>query len=577
MGLVELRINDLAVIREARMEPGPGFTVVTGETGAGKSVCISALRLALGGRVDGDLIRPGAGAARVAAVFDNVPAPLQVRLEELGIPSDDDLLTLSRDLPAGGRSTARVNGALVSQAALAEVGDGLAEVTSQGASQRLLQRAWQRRLLDAHGGPELTEARDEMARRLAGWREAEAALSMAMQAAESGADGVLRARECIERLQPLGLTEGEDTRLLMEAERLRHAAGISTAAESIRVAGGGGDDLTGAADLLAAAVDQARPLAGVDPALRALVETTSGLIHALRDLAADARACAEAVALDDTRLAAVEERLDTLARVRRRYGSLEAALSALAEAEEMLAGSESSGTDFGRLRERLEACRRDAVAAAEALGALRASAAERLQVAVERRLHLLELPHARFEIGLRSVPDPHGLDLGSGPVRCTAQGAEEVEFRLAANPEGDPRALDAGPSGGELSRLALALGSVVSTDQGSLLVLDEVDSGISGETAARVGDVLADMGHRRQVLAVTHRSEIAARAGAHLLAVKEEREAGTETRIHPLRDEARRREIARLMSGRNTRATLARAAELLLEGTRASTPFSAAS
>lgn len=564
MALVELRINDLAVVAGARLEPGAGFTAITGETGAGKSVCLAALRLALGGRSEAGMVRSGSGAARAVAVFDGVPAGVRRRLEELGIP-DDELLTLSRELPRSGRATARVNGAMVSQATLAELGEALADITVQGASQRLLQRAWQRRLLDAFAGRPAAEARSRMAARLGAWRQAREALDHANRLAAGSAEELRRAREVAEELRPLRLAMGEEEALAAEAGRLRHGVAIAAAAEAMRVAAGGCDDGAGAADLLAAAVESARPLVELDDGLRALVGEAAEAVLGLRDLSVRARHQAESVPVDDRRLAAVEERLDTLARVRRRHGTIEAALRSLAAAEELLS-SGGAREGEGRREAVLRAAAEEAAAAAGALSKLRQGAARRLAREVTGRLRTLELPHARFEIRLGTVPDPEGLDLGEGPVRCGGAGADEIEFLLTANRDCDPRPLDSGPSGGELSRLALALGAVVTEDSSPLLVLDEVDGGISGETAARVGDALAAIGRQRQVIAVTHRSEIAARAGRHLLAAKRDAGGVTRTEVRALEGAERAAEIARLMSGRATRAAMARADELLVEG-----------
>jgi DNA repair protein RecN (Recombination protein N) len=564
VALRELRISNLAVIEEARLPFEDGFSVLTGETGAGKSMCVAALRAALGGRLEPEAVRAGTAGTRVAAVFDNPNPGLRARRAELGI-ADDDLVTLSREIPASGRATCRVDGALVSMAVLREFGDLLVEVTAQGTSHRMLRRPWQRELLDAFGGTDLAAAREATTDAVRAWRVAVEALAAAHRAASTGAAELQRARDLVEDLGALDIRPGEDAELHAERLRLRHAARIAGCALSIAEASGGDDH--SAADRLASAIGGGADLAAVDPGLGALLESADELVDRLRDLALDARRHADDITVDEARLTAVEERLDTLTRVTRRHGSLDAALVELERATALVAGVDGEGGAIATLESSAAARRADAGSAAAALSLARSSAARRLERAVTTELRSLELPHARFRVVLSRALDVDGVDTGDGtPVRCAVAGVDEVDFRLAPNRDSVPMPLDEGPSGGELGRLALALSAVVSEDEAPVLVLDEVDTGIGGETAARVGDVLARIGQTRQVIAVTHRPEIAARAGSHLTITKLDRTGRVEATAAVVAGEERVREIARLMSGRTTEAALLRAAELLEEG-----------
>jgi len=567
VALRELRISNLAVIREAQLAFEEGFSVLTGETGAGKSMCVAALRAALGGRLEPEAVRAGAAGTRVAAVFDNPSPRVRARRAELGI-ADDDLVTLSREIPASGRATCRVDGALVSQTVLREFGDLLVEVTAQGTSQRMLRRTWQRELLDAYGGAELGLARAATADAVRAWRVADEALDAARRAASTGAAELQRARDLVADLGALNIRSGEDSELQSERLRLRHAARIAGCALSIAEASGGEDH--SAADQLAGAVGDGLDLATVDPALGALLDSADELVDRLRDLALDARRHADEVIVDEARLAAVEERLDALTRVIRRHGSLEAALAELERATALVASVDGQGDAIGTLEAAAAARRTEAGSAAAALSTARATAARRLDRAITAGLRSLELPHARFRVVLTRTLDVEGVETGDGtPVRCAVTGVDEVDFRLAPNRDSVPMPLDEGPSGGELSRLALALSAVATEDEAPALVLDEVDTGIGGETAARVGDTLARIGRSRQVIAVTHRPEIAARAGSHLTITKRDRAGGAggaEATTAVMSGDARVGEIARLMSGRATEAALIRAAELLEEG-----------
>ncbi|HXA27169.1 MAG TPA: AAA family ATPase [Candidatus Angelobacter sp.] len=568
MPLVELRIANLAVVRSARLEFGPGgLAALTGETGAGKTVCIAALRLVLGGRFDPELVRAGCDAGSVAAVFEGVPDEVRERLDALGVP-DDDLLTLSRELPRGGRGASRVNGALVSASTLREIGEALVEVTGQGESHRLLRAGRQRDLLDAFGGTPLLVLRTSTAAAVRRWRDAEEALARAAEQAAVGAAELDRARDLVADLQPLDLRPGEDDELAAERLRLRHAAALAAAAEAVHAASQGEDDALGAADLLAAAAEQGRALRGVDPGVDELVAGASDLVERVRDLAATARRTADGFVLDGGRLAAVEERLDVLDRLKRRHGgSIAAALEALEDAAALCAMADAGTGGLERLRAEVEASRAEAAEVAGRLSDGRSRAAARLEKEATTRLRQLRLPHGRLRIVLTRAADPGGLPLDGSTVACSAAGVDEVEFRLATARDGVPLPLAQGPSGGELSRLALALRAVVAVAGDSpTLVLDEVDTGVGGETAARVGEVLAAIGEQRQVIAITHRAEIAARAAWHLRVVKDERAGRPETTVAVVDGEERVAEMARLMSGRGTEAALARARELIEEG-----------
>lgn len=560
----ELRVSNLAVMKEAVLELDGGFSVLTGESGAGKSVCITALRLALGGKVESDVIRPGASAARVAAVFDNISAEIGQRLRELGIP-DDDLLTLVREVPRAGRGVCRINGAMVSQSVLREVGEALVEVTAQGASQRLLKRAWQLDVLDATGAQAIASLRGEVADAVRSWRVAGEELAAARRAASSGAAEVARARDVVADLDRLALRPNEDAELGVERVRLRHSVRIVEGARSLAEAVAGEDG--GAADALAAAADVVAEVGAVDPVMSDLAARASNLVEELRELGLDAKRHADGITFDEARLAEVEQRLDAIARVVRRHGSVEQALADLDAARRVLEATDGGGDRVAALEAELLAAGRRAGELAARLSGARAAAARRMEQAVTAEIRALGIPHGRFKVVLNRVPDPAGVDTGDGiAVRCGVRGLDDAEFRFSAARDVLPVPLDEGPSGGELSRIALAL-SVVAVEQGApILVLDEVDTGVGGETAARIGDVLAGIGAARQVLAVTHRAEIAARADGHLVVRKRDAPSGAVARVERAEGGIRVDELARLLSGRETDAALRRASELLDEG-----------
>jgi DNA repair protein RecN (Recombination protein N) len=415
----------------------------------------------------------------------------------------------------------------------------------------MLRRSWQRDVLDEFGGQECSAARAATTAAVQAWRAASEAVAAARRAASTGAAELQRARDLVDDLGPIGIRPGEDADLQAERLRLRHAARIAGSALALAEASGGDDE--SAADRLAVAIGGGTDLAAVDPELSRLLEDADSLVDRLRELALDARRHADGIVVDDARLATIEERLDTLTRVIRRHGSLEAALVELDRATALVNGVDGEAGSVVNLEVEADARRADAGVAAAALSAARASAARRLERAVTAELRSLELPQARFRVVLTRNLDIDGVDAGDGtPVRCGLSGIDEVDFRLAPNRDSVPMPLDEGPSGGELGRLALALSAVVTEDDAPVLVLDEVDTGIGGETAARVGDVLARIGRTRQVIAITHRPEIAARAVAHLTITKLDRAGGPQAIAAPVSGPERVREIARLMSGRTT-------------------------
>lgn len=573
MALVELRITDLAVIADARLEFGRGLATLTGETGAGKSVCVSALRMALGGPGDPAAVRSGALMASVAAVFDEVPPAVRDICRDHGIPCDDDLMTLVREVPRRGRGRCCVNGALVAQAVLREIGEALAEVTIQGAGHRLLRAPWQRARLDAAGGAQvasLLAAMGSAHRRLQTCRAARQEAHEQAATASAARDAAARV---IAELEPLRLRDGEADTLVAERNRLLHATRLRDAARGIHAALHGDEDDPGAIARLDATIDASVSLEGIDAAMDSVIEEGREAGERLRDLAVQARALAEGVDIDERRRDGVEERLALLDRVIRKYGSIVDATSALEGARREMQSADWAVRIQGCDRECADA-EREAADAAERLSSARQRAAAVLERSVNDQLAALDLPQARFRVLLDRRDDVDGVLMQDGRRHCTASGVDAVEFRMAANRHDVPVPLGDGPSGGELSRLALALHAAgrggdldgVCLDSSATLVLDEIDAGIGGETAARVGEVLAIAACNRPILVITHRPEIAARAATHLVVRKRDTSEGTTSDVRQVVGAERVTEIARLMSGRPTAAARVRAAELLENG-----------
>ncbi|MEN2981998.1 MAG: AAA family ATPase [Thermus sp.] len=515
--LLRLEVQNLAAIREAVLELGPGLNVLTGETGAGKSLLVDALALLLGEKAEG-LLGPFGESLLVTAFF-----PERV---------------LSRRV--GSRSTPRIDGEVVSLKELQEEAERWLSLHAQHAALALLSPRRQRALLDALLHPETlgayAEAYGQYQALLAEQRALEEALRM-----RSEREDLLRfqLRE-IEEAKP---RPGEDQELWQEAERLRHL-------EALRERAGRAYALLaeeGTLDLLQGAVRELRGGGRFDRALEALAGDLEAALQGARAVARELEDYLEGLEGDPERLAALEARLSLLERLKRKYGpTLEEVLAHAQRAQEELRTLEGGEERLEAVRRAVRASRETLLAAGEALTEARAQAAQRLARGMEAELAALGLPQARFQVELLPLPEP-------GPF-----GLEEVAFRFSASPHLPPAPLGAA-SGGELSRIALAL-ALLTGAEAPTVVFDEMDTGVGGETAWKLAERLARLAESRQVLVVTHLPQVAARAHRHLRVVKE----GSEVRVEVLEGEARVRELARLLSGQYTEAALAHA-RLLLE------------
>jgi DNA repair protein RecN (Recombination protein N) len=550
--LLELSVADLALIERLRLELEPGLNVLTGETGAGKSLLIDALGLALGERADTTLVRHGAAGARVEALFDRLPEPL----------------IAIREVSANGRSVARLDDETVTAARLSDEVGALVEIHGQHDQQRLLDPAWQRDLLDgfgAHG-----DLRAAMARAVEAWGANRAAL----------AELAIEPREVARRLEILEHEAAEiaDARLRPgEAEEIRarlaaaqHGETIARGATAVHDALVG--DASGARDRVAAARQQLRGIARVDARFEPLEARLAGVEAELEDVAAEVRELAAGVEHDPTELARLEERLSLIYRLQRRFGDDETAIlahgQAVVEEVERLRGVEGERARRATLDGELLA---EAAVAARDLSVARQAAAAVLAESVDAVLQELGFPPGVFDVALGrrpAAPDEAALELDGDAVAFDATGIDQVVFRLAPN-RGEPaRALARIASGGELSRVALAIREVLAeADQTPTLVFDEIDTGIGGRSADPVGLALWRLGRRHQVLCVTHLPGIAAHADAQYRIAKRERDGRTVTEVTRLDHEARVVELAQMLAGAGAGgpgpAAIASATELL--------------
>lgn len=557
--LTALSIRDVVLIERLDLGFGPALTVLTGETGAGKSILLDSLGLALGARADSGLVRMGAEQASVTASFAPPPGhPVLDVLLEQGVALDDDEVVVRRVVTKDGRSRATINDQPVSVALLRRAGSLLVEVQGQGEQMGLADPAVHTVLLDAFGVPHAK--RDAVGAAWGRWRAAAGALAAARTELEQSQREEEWLRHTVGELSELGPQDGEEELLAAERQRLqsheRRAEAIALALTEIaprdRRNAGPAATLRSASRALQRLGEDpaARPaLAALDRAEEALAEAETLLSRLAGEADADPRLLEQA-----------EERLFALRAAGRKHGVAVVELaSLLLGLQDRLAALETGTAEIAALEAEASAARAAYVAAAETLSAARQAAAKRLQTAVTAELPPLKLDRAQFVVELRALEE----------ARWGPNGADRAAFLIATNPGATPGALDRIASGGELSRLMLAL-KVVLVAGGSVptLVFDEVDSGVGGATAAAVGERLARVAERVQVLVVTHSPQVAARGTAHLRVAKQTARGRATTNVLALDRGDRREEIARMLAG-ETVTEAARAAADSLLGTAA--------
>ncbi|HET8719066.1 MAG TPA: DNA repair protein RecN [Nocardioidaceae bacterium] len=570
--LEELRITSLGVIEESVLEPGPGLTVITGETGAGKTMVVTALGLLLGGRADAGAVRAGARAARVEGVLtvdgapDGAPDGLVARAEELGATVEDGRLLVARQVSAEGRSRAFAGGASVPVSALASVTDPLVAVHGQSDQHRLLQPAAQREALDRFAGDEVLQLRNRFAEHYLALRDTESELAEVVRSARE------RAREA--DLLRFGLTEveeadpqpGEDDALAAEEARLGFADTLRGAATQARELLSSEE---GAADALAAVGAARKLLDGVrehDAEAAGLADRLAEVSYLLSDVAADVSSYAAGLDTDPARLAAVSERRSALTALTRKYGeSVDEVLSWARDAAQRLLDLDHTDERIDELRGRVADLRGELARVGTALSEARREAAERLGAEVTAELTHLAMPHARLSVAVHQSETEDGLEVGDRVLRFGPHGLDEVELLLAANRGAQERPLAKGASGGELSRVMLALEvAMAATNPVPTFVFDEVDAGVGGKAAVEVGRRLATLARHAQVLVVTHLPQVAAFADQHAVVVKSSDGSVTSSGLTVLDDQGRVRELSRMLAGLEESDTaLAHAQELL--------------
>jgi DNA repair protein RecN (Recombination protein N) len=581
----ELRIRGLGVIEESVLELGPGFTAITGETGAGKTMVVSALGLLLGGRSDAGAVRTGTPLARVEGVVDVSGSPEVAEVVDgAGGVVEEGRVVLARQVTAEGRSRAFAGGAVVPVGVLTRCADTLVAVHGQSDQHRLLRPTAQRDALDLFAGSDALGLKQRYQEAWSALRAADAELKAVTASLRERAQEADLLRFGLSEIEAVSPVPGEDAALAEEESRLAFADTLRAAAEGARELLSADTASQDVPDALGAVSAARRQLDGVrehDPQAAELADRLTELSYLLGDLAADVAAYASSLETDPLRLAAVSERRAALTALTRKYGdSVDEVLAWSSTAARRLLDLEDTDEHLERLREERARRLTEVADLGSRLSAVRGSAAAALGAAVTAELTGLAMPHARVEVHVRQLDDPAGVPLTTGSsatgssatpgeggrrVKAGADGFDEVELRLAANAGSEPRPLHRGASGGELSRVMLALEvALAGTSPVPTFVFDEVDAGIGGAAAVEVGRRLGLLARHAQVVVVTHLPQVAAFADRHVVVVKSADGSVTTSGLSVLDEEGRLRELSRMLAGfEESDAARAHAQELL--------------
>jgi DNA repair protein RecN (Recombination protein N) len=571
--LTELTIINFAIIDELRLTFNPGFNVLTGETGAGKSIIVDAVSLLLGGRADTTVVRTGAEVAQVEGIFhldDRLQVQINPVLEREGLEGEaSDTLVLGREIRASGRNYCRVNGRTVSLSLLEGIGQPLVDIHGQSEHLSLMRVRAHQHFLDRFGG--LDEQREAVAGEVRKLQAVRKELVSLLRDEQELARRVDQLTYQVEEIAAARLKLDEEQALTTERNRLVNAEQLSQlAGEAYTALYEGSDEQLSAADLLGQTTRALAQLRKIDPSLGELEQTAEALAIQVDELARSLRDYRESIEFNPARLAQVEERLSLIYSLKRKYGH---------SIEEILAFGERAQAELERIthsEERIEALRAEEERLRHTIGEMAAAlsgarrvAAEQLAAKVEAQLVDLNMEGARFAVDLAWSDDPDGVYVGERMLACDERGIDRVEFLIAPNVGEGLKPLVKIASGGETSRLMLALKTVLSTaDETPTLIFDEIDQGIGGRVGGVVGRKLWGLtqadGLRHQVLCVTHLPQIAGYADNHFHVEKDVSGQRTATRVHTLSGDDRVEELA-VMLGTPSEGTRRSAQEILQE------------
>lgn len=555
--LKSLTVWNFALLEHVQVEFQPGLNILTGETGAGKSILIDSLGAVLGARMSADMVRSGCDWLRVEAVFslEDESLGLHELLTQQAIDDSDKELIITRQLTRAGRSTALVNGCHVTLAVLRQIGAYLVDIHGQNENLALLKEENQFHLLDGYD-PDVSEALAAYECVYREWREKKKAYDEKQQASREYAQRLDMLHWQDKEISEANLKPGEDEQLEADIRKLSHAEKIvGSLEESYQLLEGGGGNGLGVLPALSQVKKDLEEIGRFDDALQNAQKMVEEAYISLQEASYELRDYGESVEFSPERLDQLQSRMDVIYRLCKKYGAtLEDVLAHQAKVEQELTEIENYDEDIAALEKEIAALEEKLGQKADALTKLRTAAAQDLSSAIEEQLFALGMPKARFHIRVEQAED------------YSANGRDDVAMFFSANPGEEEKPLQKVASGGELSRIALAIKTVASSRDSSVpsMVFDEIDTGIGGRTAQMVAERIALVAQYKQVLCITHLPQIACMADAHLYISKRTVEGTTATQIRPLSERERISEIARMASGADmTTASLDNAREMV--------------
>ena len=551
--LSKLYIENIAVIERADIDFSKGFNVLTGETGAGKSILVDSINAVLGQRTSRELIRTGADKAFVSAEFENVSPIVLQELAELGYepePESGGTVMLRREIRSDGKNTVRINSRPASISDLRTIGRLLINIHGQHENQALMSVDRHMKYLDSMGGYS-----DKLAEYASIYK---AYASAARELSRMRTDDAEKARRAdmlrfqINELESAEITVGETESLKKRGRAIENAERISGALNGAYGLINGGDESDGALSVLQQSAALLAEISSVCEGSGGLAERLSSMVYELEDISSDISSMNDENEFNPSELDEIETRLETLAKIRRKYGDEQEALDYLEKARAELDSIERSDELLAEMTQKARDCYHRALQAAEELTGLRKEAGERFCDAVGRELAFLDMPSVRLAVDIQ-------------PCNLNIHGADTVEFLISANPGEPPKPIGKIASGGELSRIMLAIKTVLADiDDIDTMIFDEVDTGISGRAAHKVGVKLHEVSRSRQIICITHLAQMAAQADTHLLIKKNVSEGRTYTSVTPLSFEMRKQELARINGGDVITDSMLQTAEELL-------------
>ncbi len=546
-----LHIENVAVIERTDITFSGGLTTLTGETGAGKSIVIDAINALLGERITRDVVRTGAEKAYIAGVFDDLPPAVLAVLEELELlPEEDGTLLIQRSITADGKGSCRVGGRPTTVSALRRIGRMLVNIHGQHENQTLLQPERHVEYLDRLGVP--SQVIVDYGRAYGEYCRIRRAIKAATMDEQEKAFRTAQLEQQITALEKANIQPGEEAELNARRDRARYGEKLAGALGLVRGAMEDTDMDSGVLTRLTDGVNALKGVGGIAPELQELADRLQNSLYEVQAVAEEAADFEDSLSFSEQELTAIEDRLALLSRLMKQHGVTDetALLEKLEELQTELQGIQSSDEYLAELERQSDAARDATITASQALTEARKQAAVRFEQDVCRQLTYMDMPHVKLAVSLE-------------PTALTSIGGDKVEFLISSNPGEPPKSIAKTASGGELSRIMLALKSVLArVDDIDTLVFDEVDSGISGHAASKVGALMRGIAEKRQVLCVTHLAQIAACGHSHLLVAKSVEDGRTYTRVAELSEEARLTELARIMGGEVTETTLSAAKEM---------------